>query len=128
MNLRALAEADLAVTLEDAVGGFGWPVTLTDPNGVSAQVTAQSNDVSQLIDQDTGVAISGRRASAVVRISTLTAAGLSTLPTGVAQRGKRPWTVQFDDINGSPYTFKVTTGDPDRALGVVVLLLEAWSA
>jgi hypothetical protein len=32
MNLRELAEADLAMTLEDSVGGFGTTITLTEPN------------------------------------------------------------------------------------------------
>jgi hypothetical protein len=33
MNLRAQAEADLAVTLEDGASGFGMPVILIAPDG-----------------------------------------------------------------------------------------------
>jgi hypothetical protein len=32
MNLRELAESDLAITLEDSVSGFGTTITLTEPN------------------------------------------------------------------------------------------------
>ena len=125
MNLRELAEADLAITLEDGVSGFGWPVTVTDPSGAALAMTAQSNDVAQVIDPDTGQAVSGRSASATLRISSLTAGGLG-LPVGVADTTTKPWLVQFDDINGNPHLFKVVDGDPDRALGVVVCHLEAY--
>lgn len=126
MNLRELAEADLATTLEDGLAGFGWPVTLTTPAGAVVNVTAQSNDISLMVDPQTGVLVSGRQASATVRISSLYAQSVSVLPFGEPRKGAKPWLVQFNDINGLPYTFKVVTGEPDRALGVVVLLLEAW--
>jgi hypothetical protein len=128
MNLRELAEADLAITLEDGLTGFGWPVTLTTPAGVQVNVTAQSNDISLMVDPQTGVLVSGRQASATVRISTLYAQGVSALPFGEPRRGAKPWLAQFNDINGQSFTFKVVNGEPDRALGVIVLLLEAWQA
>ena len=127
MSLRQLAEADLSFTLEDSVTGFGWTVTLTDPNGGAANLTGQAHDISQIIDPDTGTAISGRETAFVLRLSSVTAAGL-TLPVGVPDRGTKPWLVAFDDINGQPYTFKVEHSDPDRVLGTVSLLLGAWEA
>lgn len=126
MNLRALAEADLAITLEDSVSGFGWPVTLTDPNGVSVAATAQSNDISLMVDPSTGQFVTGAQAAATLRISTLYAAGITKLPYGEQDTSKKPWLVTFDDINGKPYTFKVFSGQPDRTLGIIVLLLEGW--
>lgn len=128
MNLRALAEADLATTLEDGLTGFGWPVTLTTPAGVQVNVTAQSNDISLMIDPQTGVLVSGRQASATVRISSLYAQDLSVLPVGLPGYKQKPWLAQFNDINGISYAFKVANGEPDRALGVIVLLLEGWEA
>lgn len=125
MNLRMLAEQDLATTLEDGVTGFGWPVILTTPDGEVVKITAQSNDISLTVDPQTGVVVSGRQASAVVRISTLTAEGVC-IPVGVAKRDARPWVVQFTDINGGDNAFKVTDSFPDRTLGIVVLHLEAW--
>lgn len=127
MGLRELAESDLAVVLEDRDTGFGWDVALTDPAGLRvATLVGQSDDISQLIDPDTGELVSGRRASVVLRISSLVAAGFTSLPRSVADSTLKPWIVEFSDINGNAYAFKVRQADPDRALGVVVCILEAY--
>lgn len=125
MGLRATAEADLAFILEDADTGFGWSISVTNPAGATADLTGFSNDIAQLIDPDTGQAVSGRLASAVLRVSSLTAAGLD-LPVGIADSASKPWLVAFNDINGNAHTFKVAQSNPDRALGIVSLILEAY--
>jgi len=127
MGLREVASADVGAILEDGVYGFGWPITVTDPGGKSAPLTGFSDDISQVIDPDTGIAVSGRLASAVLRISSLTEAGLG-LPVGIADAGSKPWVINFDDINGSPHTFKVQQSDPDRAIGIVVCILEIYKS
>lgn len=124
MSLRELAEQDLATTLED-VAGFGWPVTVTNPAGDSAALIGQSTDVAQIIDPDTGQAVSGRMASVALRASSLDAAALGR-PVGVADAGVKPWIVEFDDINGASYKFKVAKTNPDRALGILVCILEPY--
>ena len=126
MGLRQIAESDLGLILEDTVTGFGYSITLTDPSGTVRPLTGFSDDISQIIDPDTGQAVSGRLASAALRISSIISAGL-TLPKGIADAGIKPWLVQFDDINGNPYTFKVAQSNPDRALGLVTLLLELYA-
>jgi hypothetical protein len=40
-NLRALAEADLADTLEDSEGGFGMPIILISPDGDKLKINGQ---------------------------------------------------------------------------------------
>ena len=125
MSLRQVAEADLASILEDSVDGFGWPITVTDPGQNSANLVGFSNDIAQLIDPETGQAVSGRVASVSLRISSLTAAGLG-LPQGIADAKNKPWVVQFDDINGNAYKFKVSQSNPDRAIGIVTCLLELY--
>ena len=125
MSLRDLAESDLAATLEDDVTGFGWPVTVTDPSGTSASLVGQTDDIAQVIDPDTGQAVSGRLASVALRISSLGGVGLG-LPYGVADGAGKPWLVAFDDVNGNPYTFKIVESNPDRALGLVSCLLEIY--
>lgn len=125
MSLRQLAETDLGLILEDSSTGFGWSVVITDPAGTSRTITGFSDDIAQIIDPDTGQAVSGRLASAAIRISSLTTAGLG-IPVGVADSGSKPWVVEFNDINGNPYKFKVSQSNPDRALGLVMLLLELY--
>jgi len=126
MGLRQQAEADLAFILEDDTTGGGWPITVTDPDGTSGSLTGISGDISQVIDPDTGTAVSGRLATASLRIASLTAAGLN-IPRGIADRSRKPWIVVFDDINGNPYTFKVSESNPDRTLGLVTVILEAYT-
>ena len=126
MGLRAIAEVDLGAILEDGVYGFGFPITVTDPAGTSEALTGFSDDIAQVIDPDTGQAVSGRLASVAVRLSSLTAAGLS-IPQGIADTASKPWLIAFDDINGNAFTFKVAQSNPDRALGLVVCVLELYA-
>ena len=127
MNLRQLAEQDLGHIVEDGATGFGWPITITDPDGNSSSgpLTGLSNDISQIIDPDTGQAVSGRAASIAIRISTLYEEGF-VLPQGIADTSIKPWTVEFEDINGLAYTFKITSTNPDRAIGLVTCTLEEY--
>jgi len=126
MGLREMAEKDLAVILEDAVFGFGWPVTLTDPSGASKPLTGYSNDISLVIDPDTGQAVIGENISAVLRISSIFADPAMTLPKGIADSGSKPWLCTFDDIGGVSATYKVQFSNPDQTLGIVVLRLELY--
>ncbi len=126
MSLRTTAEADLGKILEDEKG-FTWDITVTNPAGLTKPLKGFSNDIAQIIDPDTGIAVSGRLASVAIRIALLTAAGL-TLPVGIADAASKPWIVEFNDINGNPYKFKVSQSDPDRALGLVVCLLELYKS
>jgi len=127
MNLRELAEQDLGRIVENADTGFGWAITLTDPAGFSSSgpLTGLSDDIAQVIDPETGQAVSGRLASVALRISTLMVEGY-TMPKGIADSSKKPWLVEFEDINGNPYKFKITESNPDRALGLVTCLLETY--
>lgn len=125
MGLRDLAQTDLGFILDGDVYGFRWPITVTDPAGTSAALFGFSNDISLLIDPDTGQPVSGRLATAVIRIDTLTTAGLG-LPVGIVDLNSKPWLVEFNDINGNAYTFKVNESNPDRAAGCIVCILETY--
>jgi hypothetical protein len=127
VSLRELAAADLKVILEDSATGFGWAITVTNPEGTEATLTGFSTDIGQTIDPDTGQAVSGRRASVAIAIASLTDAGLG-LPRSIADSGSRPWVIVFDDIHGTSHRFKVAESMPDRAAGVVTCLLEAYRA
>lgn len=119
MDLHALASQDLAITLE----GDGQTVTVTDPAGVSASIPAISNDISLLIDPETGVPVSGRNANVALRIETLRAHSLA-LPKGVEDAAAVPWLVVYTTVNGDEITTKVVESNPDRALGLITLSLE----
>jgi hypothetical protein len=125
MGLRLIAETDLEHILEDSVYGFGYDITVTDPNLTTADLIGYSNDIAQLIDPDTGQAVSGRLATVVLRISSLTSKGLG-LPENIADTAQKPWVIEFNDINGNPFKFKVSQSNPDRTIGVVSCILELY--
>ncbi len=150
MSLRELAESDLGVILEDSVTGFGWSIALINPSGAQIQMTGFSNDIAQVIDPETGQAVSGRSASCALRMSSIIALGgrLATecneplaqcnepqmeagntafgFPQGIADSDSKPWVVTFLDINSTPHSFKVIQSNPDRGLGLLSCLLELY--
>ena len=122
MSLRAQAERDLGAILENP-GDFGLSMTVQSPLGVSRPLTGRSTDVSLTIDPDTGQFVTGRRASATLRISSVLIE-FGELPVNVPTGA--PWLVTVTDITGAEGTFKVSDSMPDRTLGVVILQLECY--
>lgn len=122
MSLRAQAERDLAAILESS-RDFGWPVTVTAPDGTSADLHGQSANISLTIDPDTGALVTGQRATMTLRLASL-AAEFDSLPVHVPSGV--PWLVAVTDITGAAGTFKVVDSMPDRTLGVVTLELESY--
>lgn len=125
MGLRETAERDLGRILENR-DEWGWDITLTDPSGTSAPLVGLSYDISQSVDPDTGQLITGRFAHVVLRVSSILLAGLA-IPENVADSSQKPWLVAFNDIQGTPYTFKVSHASPDRTLGSVSCTLEGYA-
>jgi hypothetical protein len=121
MGLREQATLDAQAILEDSSSGFGWPFTLTSPQGVAAARVGFTTDIGQTIDPDTGQAVAGRRASVAVSLRSL-----PEMPVAVAERDRKPWIVSFASALGVFAAWKVIEVLPDRAAGVVVLLLEAY--
>ena len=124
MGLREIAAADLRIILEDT-DGFAWPITISDPNQVSADLLGFSNDISQAIDPQTGEAVAGRFVSVALPIAALVAAGLG-MPRGIADGSGKPWVVTFNDILGNSTVWKIIAANPDRAIGVVTCTLESY--
>lgn len=120
MGLREQAKLDAQAILEDTLG-FAWPVTLTSPLGVVTSLYGFTTDVGQTIDPETGQAVAGQRASVSVA-----RASLPSLPEAVHESSRKPWVATFADSQGVSGTWKVIEVLPDRALGVVVLLLEVF--
>lgn len=127
MTLREKAESHLAIIIENKTTGFGWDVQVTDPSGFSVPMVATSSDIHQILDPETGLAMSGRQASVNLRMSTLEDLGFTTLPRNVQENTSKPWTVEFLDLSGVPQLFKVNQGNPDRTLGLITCFLEVYS-
>ena len=125
MGLRDLAQSDLGKILRDETSGFGWPITITDPDGVTANLIGFSDDISQIIDPDTGQSVSGRMASVALPMDSFSPEGMG-LPQGIADSASKPWIIEFLDILGKSHKFKVAESNPDRALGVVICRLEVY--
>ena len=125
MGLREQARLDLNSILEDELTGFGWPITLTNPAGVTLDLIGFSTDIGLSVDPETGVAIAGRKASVALSITRIFDAGF-TLPRAIADTTSKPWLVRFADIHGRPHLFKVQEAMPDTAIGCVTCLLEAY--
>jgi len=125
MGLRDIAANDLTDILED-LGGWSWPLTLTDPLGLSKTINGFSNDISQVIDPDTGLVVTGRSASIAISKTTLINAGFSDVPEGIVDTSKKPWLVEFADNIGKSNKFKIVETAPDNTLGCIVCLLSIY--
>lgn len=125
MNLREQGAADLVAIVEDDADGFGWPITVTNPAGTTAELVGLSTDIGQTIDPETGQAVIGRLASVALPTSRLAALALG-IPRGIADASMKPWVITFNDIGGNAHTFKVREAMPDAALGIVTCILEKY--
>lgn len=125
MSLREKAAADFKRLSEDGTTGFGWPITVTDPAGLSANLTGFANDISQAIDPETGQIVSGRIAAIAISTRSLFLAGLGQ-PVGISDSAQKPWLVQFTDPSLNAFTFKVARSDPDRTIESVNCTLELY--
>jgi hypothetical protein len=125
MTFHETMATDLQNILEDDDTGFGWAMTITDPDEVSAEVIGSWTDVTQDIDLGTGVIVAGRVASIVVRQAALTEAGLG-MPREVPDEAAKPWRVSLLDTTGATRNYKIASVEPDVRRGLVRCGLEDW--
>ncbi len=118
MNLNALAEEDLAFTLEDTENGFARKFTLIDTSGKRYELCGIVNDIALSFDTD-GNAISAREITASFRLKKLTDESGNYLRPG------RGWKAEVvSDEGGKTYTAYITDFKPDRRLGIGLLILD----
>lgn len=130
MGLREIAEADLAVTLEDVTGGGAWAIELIAPDRNSHGLSGLSGDIGAVIDLQTGMPVAGRSAHVSLRMSSILAAGFDSLPKRVDNfngENSNPWQVKFLDLAGNEHAFIVRDSKPDRTLGLITLTLEFYA-
>lgn len=113
--LDQIAASDLRSILEDA-SGFGRRVIVTAPGGVSAELVGRINDISQVIDPETGMVVSGRSSTLTVALASLRDVGLSE-PRAVQESGVEPWTVELLDGQPGQRNFVISGVRPDRSYG-----------
>lgn len=126
MSLSLQAAAD-AKNIVESTAEFGWPITVTNPSGITRALVGLSSDVHLTMHPETGEAISGRRAHVTLVISTLLAANLGE-PRGESDAGKKPWLVRFNDVNGRTWQSKIAQAIPDYKIGLIVCTLEPYRA
>lgn len=131
MSLIQRAEKDLKRMIENQ-NDFGWPIILIDPDGKKLEnipdgspFLALCDDISSLIDADTGDPVSGQLITISLRISTLLDNDFD-LPKAISDKTKKPWLIQFKNVNGSGGIYKVSRSEPDRMAGIVFLVLEHY--
>lgn len=127
MGLRQQAELDLREIVSDTCDFGNDTISLTSPDKVAKSMTGFSTDIYQTVDPDTGLVVAGRTASVALPIAKIYDSGFTSLPRGVDEIDSAPWLVTFDDILGRTRTFKVQNSLPDREVGIVILILEAYS-
>jgi len=132
VSLREIASADARAILNDSAG-FRWPISVTDPAGVVSPVPPAvgalygfGNDISQLIDPETGQSVSGRLPSVALHLDDLATTYGAAIPEGVNDPTIKPWLVSFDDITGNTLNFKIAQSNPDRGLGIITCELEFY--
>lgn len=126
MNLRTLASLDHAAILSDSESGFGWPVIVTNPAGVSASTVGFTSDVGEVVDPQTGLAVMGRRVTVQLLPGPIQVAGLGDI-RAIADGSQKPWIVRFADAYGVARNYKVMAVYPDSVLGSYRCELEAYA-
>ena len=119
MNIRDIAESDLAETLEDVENGFGVALKLYDEDKTEYSVNCQCSDIGYFIDPQTGCGVIGRRVEINIRISSLALLCLDPPST--------KWTAKYTDKQGNEWSMAIAQPPMvDRALGIYGLILEAY--
>lgn len=124
MGLYDQANLDNEAILTD-LGGFGVPMTVTRPDGTSAELVGMAADIGVTIDVETEQAVAGRTVHATIPMAPLFSA-FGSLPTAVPSQSMKPWRIAMQLPGETTLrTFRVTETMPDR-LGCVVCFLEDW--
>lgn len=117
MNLNALAEQDLAFTMEDTENGFARDFVLADTGGEKYALAGIVNDIGFTFDTE-GNAISTRAVTISYRLSRLVDTN------GDYLRPATGWTATWRDMSGREQLANVRDFRPDRRIGIGLLILD----
>jgi len=114
-----------AADLQRILNVDGCDITLQAPDGSTAELKGNSQDIARAIDPETGMLVSGRTCTVVLSIADLFS--LNMFPAAEADTSKKPWLVKYlETVSRIEHTFKVAQTNPDRTIGSLVLVLEAY--
>lgn len=114
MNLRELAKADAAFTVEGENAGNAEFI-LADKDGHEWTVTGLVGDIGFLIDTD-GNAVAGRTVFATFRSERVAIDGVVVEP-------KKGWSFTYTDLSGKAWKLFVLYSMPDRTIGLTKVYL-----
>lgn len=125
MSLRDQAFTDFKDIIRNT-GEWGFTIDkVVKPDGSEVTtLVGLTTDISAAIDPDTGQIVSGRHISVALSIDDFG----GEYPRNIHDSDEKPWRVSFKDVAGVVYEFKVEETIPDRAIGSLVLILEAYGA
>lgn len=123
MSLLGDASALVKIVLNDLTG-FAVPIQVTSPIGITVTLRGLAKDIALSIDPETGVAVSGRKASVSLDLDAVQDA-FGAVPEGIPDEDDKPWLVTWTPATGSAQTMKIMDVMPDK-LGVLVCHVEAY--
>jgi len=124
MSLHDVAGVHTRRILENPRGP-GHALVLRAPDGRELDINTTTNDVSAVIDPDTGQVFTGRSVQIYVSRITLREAGFET-PRNIPDVSRNPWLVIYTGRSGKQHKFKVSNSEPDRTLDYVRCDLEFY--
>jgi hypothetical protein len=123
VSLADIAAADLASILNS---GDGACVELQAPDGRVAKFGALTQDIAHAIDPQTGMLVSGRTCTVALSLFDLLTLNMSPSVV-VDSKISKPWVVRFvETVSRVEHVFKVRETKPDRTIGALILILEAY--
>lgn len=123
VNLRTLAERDLAFTLTDALTGFGASVIITNPSGQSLTVDGQTGNIDAFDMDDNEQLTVGNRPHVALRTSDIVSLGE---PRRIRNPSEKPWVIEFRDLQNNLWTTTVWRSKIDRTLGITLIFLTKY--
>ncbi len=123
MSLRSQVLVDVKAIIENTLD-WGQAIALTDPAGVTTNLTGLTGDISRIIDPDSGLIVKGKQLHVTLFINSLPA---GSRPEGQGDLSLKPWLVSFNNISsGTPTQYVVLTTDPDDSMGTLICELGEW--
>lgn len=125
MSLRTTAANDFKKITQN-LKEWGLKLTITAPDDSTFDVIGLATDISLKVDPDTGLVVSGRKASVAISLDQFRANDITEVPSMRPDQSGKPYRISFTSEDGNTYNFSIRESIPDRTLDQVVLILQQW--